>query len=332
MESASWVANRSPNRLLVVATSPGLGWDEQKEDWAAGAPVPPALYGVFADEPRWVDLSKVRPDSSRHAILPNDVAAVAAPLRGQRLDELVGEHLRQHRRAMRLAVGTAAVLMVLTVLAGAFSVTTFVQRNNAIRAQATALSRQLAAQAIALQSSDLLTAERLAVAAWRVSPTAEAGSAMEAFLAEQQKEGILPADTGPGGGVYGVAFSPDGKLLASADRGGSIRIWDPATGQAIGTAFYADPNPGGSVSGVAFSPRRQAPGQCGHRRNHPVVGPRYPSPPRPANPSRHRERPQRRGERGGVQPGQHAAGQRRQRRNDPVVEPCPPARRSARPS
>ena len=27
----------------------------------------------------------------------------------------------------------------------------------------------------------------------------------------------LPADTGLGGGVYGVAFSPDGKLLATAD-------------------------------------------------------------------------------------------------------------------
>jgi hypothetical protein len=49
-------ANRAPDRLLVVATSPGLSWDEQLGDWAAGAPVPPALRGVFTDEPHWTSV------------------------------------------------------------------------------------------------------------------------------------------------------------------------------------------------------------------------------------------------------------------------------------
>jgi len=31
-------------------------------------------------------------------------------------------------------------------------------------------------------------------------------------------------------GVSGVAFSPDGKLLATADGDGSVRLWNPATG------------------------------------------------------------------------------------------------------
>ena len=89
------------------------------------------------------------------------------------------------------------------------------QAANASRQHAIALSRQLAAESLAIDSGDPLTARRLAVAAWRVFPTDQAGSAMTGLLMEQQQDGILPGDPS-NGGVSRVAFSPDGHLLAAA--------------------------------------------------------------------------------------------------------------------
>jgi WD40 repeat protein len=56
--------------------------------------------------------------------------------------------------------------------------------------------------------------------------------------------------TGHTRAVKGVAFSPDGTLLASSSDDKTARLWDPATGKHLHTLTgHTD-----SVSAVAFSP------------------------------------------------------------------------------
>jgi WD40 repeat protein len=50
--------------------------------------------------------------------------------------------------------------------------------------------------------------------------------------------------------VWGVAFSPDGRRLASGSHDGTVKVWDGATG----TELVTLKGHAGTVWGVAFSP------------------------------------------------------------------------------
>ena len=113
-----WLANKSPDTLLVGVTDGTLAWNEAKDDfdWQPDTPLPPALKGGFPAEPKWVDLSAYREGADpRNARFIEAGADFAAAIRGMPKEDLLSQEVRQQRRALRLAVGAAAVMLLLAV-------------------------------------------------------------------------------------------------------------------------------------------------------------------------------------------------------------------------
>ncbi|HEY3035235.1 MAG TPA: hypothetical protein VGJ54_11340, partial [Streptosporangiaceae bacterium] len=152
---------------------------------------------------------------------------------------------RYQRAGIRRTRIIAAVLAGLLVVAVAATGLALRQRQTAIAAQRVALSRQLAAQSIALMGTDPDLASLLAVQASRTRPTAEAAKSVYTAAASP----LLHRLSSPLEKVVVVAFSPDGRTLAGGGTNGAVRLWDMPGGQvrATITGHIA------GVSSVAFS-------------------------------------------------------------------------------
>ncbi|HTX44704.1 MAG TPA: hypothetical protein VMD48_00310 [Solirubrobacteraceae bacterium] len=158
------------------------------------------------------------------------------------------EQARRDRRRAGVSMGLAAISLVLLVIAIIAVVLARNETARARRAQRAAISYQLAREAqTELQSGGLIPGVLLSIEAERYSDTPDARySLVRALAATEPMERIFTASSSA---VTTVAFSPNGKLLASGNAGGAVVLTDEASGKTLFTL------PGTSlINQVTFSP------------------------------------------------------------------------------
>ncbi len=261
-EVESWLDRHGTERLLLAVTDGELAWDDAAGAFSSGpdAALPEVLHAAYEEEPRFIDLRWAR--TSEHLSLSDPrfrdaVADLAAPIHDRPKDDLVGEEVRQHRRAVRLARAAVATLVLLLCAAAVAAVLAVSQRNEARsqrdRAEAEAriaTSRQLAAQASALRNEQYDLALLLAAEAYRTEATTEARSALTSTLESNPQ---LSAFVGPPVEDVALGFSPDGSLLAVVGED-DVALWNTTTHELVRRLSPAARPPGeDNYAPVAFS-------------------------------------------------------------------------------
>ena len=160
---------------------------------------------------------------------------------------------RRRRAVRRRMLRVGSVLVALIAVFAGLGIWALIQRSDAISATKSANSLGLAGSADAELESNLDFSLLLSLEAYHASPTVQAESAMLVSLEAARSSGFKAILNDPNSqGVYGVAFSPRGGMLAAADENGTVVLWNTRAprGKPI---ILNDPNSNG-LAGVAFSP------------------------------------------------------------------------------
>ena len=173
----------------------------------------------------------------------------------------IAEHERaeaeERRRTGRLRGLVALLSVLLLVAVGATWYAVRAERVTAAQRNA-ALAQKVATQVLGLRGTDPALARQLALAAFRLDPTAETRSSLLSSVAGPRTTVVTV-----GTALKAVAYSPDGGLLAGAGEGRSVHVWRLSSAH--------DPRPVAEITGrservewLAFSPDGSRLAAAGH--------------------------------------------------------------------
>ena len=228
-EVRHWLSQPRAERLLIVLTEGEIVWDQQAGRLdAERTNALPEAFQQFSEEPLWLDLRWARHSdqvSLQNPMFREIVADLSSVLRGIPKDQLIGEDVRQHRRATALRRAAITGLTILTLGLAGTAYVALEQRNLAQEQARIALGRQMAAQSELIRASQperFPLALLMAAAAVRSDPaSSEAQQTLQTLLSRfPEPAGSLNA----GSGNVKVAVDPQFRLVATSTKDGGA-LW-----------------------------------------------------------------------------------------------------------
>ncbi len=255
-----WINNRSKDKLLIILTKGELKWanDAQGFDWIGTTALPKDLKYPFEDEPRYTDFRNVKSAgelSKRNPAFSSSIADVASTLLGRDKDELIGEDVRRHRQTKRITMAAIIVLLILTVTSIFAAYVAVKNQNEAERKSLQAESRQFALESERSRyANNIELPLLLALEAVHSYDTFEARRALLEALKNNPVQTTLEPDPGFSASGGGLAFSPNGNLLATSGNTYPVVLWDIRERRSLERALMGEMGP---VSTIDFSPNGQ---------------------------------------------------------------------------